>query len=178
VAAKGKVKVPEYQRQLAAFQNAVAYTDPSPMLELCRESFAKRIDAPEKPVFNIKNDALRPFYYMIYAARAKFAIKSSSPWATLGELEKRGILDSAERTKAAAALNFFINVRHIIGFGSFQAEDSKHLTRESRQVVAAYLRLSPAEFDKKVEISSLTLRQIAEEVFVRLEGRKIENVAV
>jgi predicted nucleotidyltransferase len=191
---KGNVKAADYAKKLNGYRGRAVYAQPEAMLELCEESFLKTLsvldgiqelrmkkertsEQEKKVIHDIKNEDLRPFYYALYAARAQHKITLSSPWDILSQMQAIGIISSDEALSASKALNFFLEIRHLIGFVLPEAKDSKHMDKARIKNISSHLKISERELIKMIEISGRTLREISKNIFSRLKGRKSSDVA-
>ncbi len=180
VDARGKLKTSHYAEKLDAFRDKMTYGNHEAMLELCDESFTQRIDVSDekevirskdgkKAAFDIKNEALRPFYYALYAARAKYGIKFPSPWRTISELESKGKLSASEKKAAEQAISVLLDLRHLIGFSLTQAKDSKTLSDEALGAIAQARGYDKKEILAKAQAAAAALRGIAVKLLTQLK---------
>lgn len=167
----GKVKPAAYTEQLGKLQHQLVYDRPEELQTLCRESYQKSRDITEerndlrtKGKFNIKNDALRQFYYAMYAVRARYRIKDPAPGTVLNALLDKGLISAEEKQATASALDFFLDLRHLIGFSYPLAEDSSKLDKKTIQMAAYAKGVEEEQLIRKIEISAATLRKISERI--------------
>jgi hypothetical protein len=183
----GNVKAAEYTQKLDDYRERAIYSNPAAMRGLCEQPFStklsiineiqelrtKEIRTPteeKRATYDIKNEGTRPFYYALYAARSQYRVTAASPWEILSQLQSIGIISSEEMKSAIQALDLALRVRHIIGFVLPEASDAKYVDRSRLQQISTRLKMDEAELRKMIEISTLTLRNISENIFSRLKG--------
>ncbi|HTY13229.1 MAG TPA: DUF294 nucleotidyltransferase-like domain-containing protein [Candidatus Omnitrophota bacterium] len=176
VDSRGKEKTSFYAHRLDEMREKVNYQNHEAMLELCGESFAERTEekesrGPSHPrPFDIKNEALRPFYYALYAARARYGIKTPSPWKAVAELTGLGILSEKEKEAIELAIRFLLDLRHLIGFSIIHAKDSKTLSDEAVRAIAYSRGISDEEVVEKAQAAAATLRAAATKILTQLRA--------
>ena len=176
IGTSGKIAADIYRRKLSALQVNVLYSRHQAFFEMCQDMYeAKTRETKEGAgqAFNIKNEALKPFYNALYATRVKLHLADPSPWNTLQALQEHGLISAAEKVKCEEALGFFIVLRHLISFSVFNAEDSAHLTETALLPLVRHLRISKETLQKQLEIHTRSLREISERILDQAGGGNV-----
>jgi hypothetical protein len=176
IEARGKVEKRAYEEKLYQLQNQAVYQNPEAMIEVSLEMFLDKMKemgkGDEGEIFKVKDWALRPFYNALYASRAKLGERSPSSLMLLTRLQEKGILSSEERDEAESLLRFFIKLRHLIGLVTWEKKEVSTIKENMLPNLLNYLKMQRKEFLETLEISHLKLREISDQIFLRLEGEK------
>jgi len=171
----GKIAADVYRRNLAALQERVLFSHQAAFFEMCQDMYeTKSKETKEKTgPFDIKNEALKPFYNALYGIRVKLHLTDPSPWNTLKVMAERGLISGAEKDTCAEALRFFIALRHLISFSVFKAEDSAALTETALLPILQYCKTSKGGLQKQLEIHTRSLREISERILDQAGGGNV-----